>query len=208
MAYHHGGLHRGNRMPKPRIMVVTGTIVLALLGAGLFAWTWFPPLMKSETHNLAAADLMAERLDLTIESPAWMRAGTAENYVLRLARPGEGTDGERWLVSVELHAAGSLVKPANQQGGAIGPGERLEYRWAVAAGAGENVVVETSLHLQGDRGEVGRTVWAEAADLEVRDYLGMDAVTARAAGALGAITGAMIAAIARRSLDPLSQGER
>ncbi|MGH2607326.1 MAG: hypothetical protein ACRDG5_12110 [Anaerolineales bacterium] len=189
-------------MPKVRIAAMSGSMILALLGAGLFAWTWFPPPMNSETHHLAVADLMAERLDLTLASPAWLRSRIAENYVLRLARSGESAGGERRPVWVELHAAGSVVRPGNEQGGAIGPGEHLEYRWTVAAWAGENAMVEISLRLPEDRTEAGRAVWAETADLEVRDYLGMDAVAARAAGALGAILGALILAITGRFPDP------
>ena len=208
MAYHLGGLHRGIQMPGLRRTAVSGSMILTLLGAGLFAWTWVPPPMKSETNTRAAAELSAERLDLTLDSPAWLRAGMAERYVLRLARSGDSADGERRLVWVELHAAGSLVKPANEQGGAIGPGEDLEYRWTVTARVGEDVLVEISLRLPGDRAETGRTVWAEAAEFEVLDYLGMEAVTARAAGALGAILGAMILAIAGRFPDPSAAGKR
>ena len=195
-------------MPGLRRTAVSGSMILALLGAGLFAWTWVPPPMKSETKALAVAELSAERLDLTLNSPVWLRAGMAERYLLRLARAGDSAGGERRLVWVELHAAGSLVKPANEQGGAIGPGEHLEYRWTVTARAGEDVMVEISLRLAEDRAEAGRTVWAETAEFEVVDYLGMDAVTARAAGALGAILGAMISAIAGRFPDPSAARKR
>lgn len=191
-------------MPGLRITVVTGSMSLALLGAGLFAWTWFPPPMSRTTHRLAVVELMPERLDLTLESPAWLRGGTAENYALQLTRPEDAAG--RWLASAALHAGGAQVSPASQQGGPIAPGERVEYRWQVVARSGADVTVEMSLRLRRDQ-EQG-TVWAQAAEPEVLDYLGMDAVTARVAGVLAAAIGAMITAIARRVSAPLPEVKR
>lgn len=185
-------------MPGLRFPAVQTSALLSLLGMGLFAWTFVPPVPASETVSLAVEGPGSETVYLSLRSPGWLRAGASEKIELRVARADTGRGDGRWLTAVDLHAAGALVSPASAQGSAIGPSEQVDYRWQVEARTGEGVTLEMSLRVQMEETDVERTVWAEASDLPVMDYLGMDTATARLAGGLTVTVAAISLAVSSR----------
>lgn len=182
----------------PRVPLSSLGVVVALLGAGLALVTFFRPPVSSETHILPAGVRKDEMLIVNLSSPAWLRSGVAEEVVLILRRESPGESQEPWLAAAELHAGGGVVTPSARRGGPLGPGDQVEYRWSVTAGSQGSVPMEISVRRQrGGPGE-GEILWAQGIRPQVRDYLGMDAAEARAAGLLGALAGILTTLIGRR----------
>lgn len=173
--------------------------VVALLGSGLALITLFQPPITVENHSLPAGSAQDEALEVTFSAPSWLRSGVAEEFGLDLRRDGGDPDGEAWLAAPELHAGGAVVRPAARQSGPLKPGDQVTFRWALSSQFTGSVPAEIAVRLRWDEAGSEEVLWAEALSFEVRDYLGLDAPEARAAGALAAVVGLLTTLIGRRS---------
>jgi len=172
--------------------------VLALFACGLALFTFFRPPTTIDSRSLPVGSAQDETLDLTFSAPAWLRSGLAEDVALVLRREGIPESRAVWLASAELHAGGAVVSPSARREGPLGPGDQVAYRWSVGAGSPGLIPVEISVRMQWDETGEGEILWADGSRLQVREYLGMDAATARTAGILGSLISVITAIIGRR----------
>lgn len=173
-------------------------VVLALLGSGLALFTLFRPSTTIESRSLPGGSAQDETLDLTFSAPAWLRSGVAEDVALVLQREGIRESPEIWLAAAELHAGGAVVTPSARREGPLGPGDQVAYRWMVWAVSPGLVPVQISVRMRWDEAGEEEILWADGSRLQVRDFLGMDAARARAAGMLASLVGVLTAIIGRR----------